>query len=204
MPREARPSPRKLPSQARSRALYAAILTASAELLERDGPDFALSNVAARAGVSPGSLYQYFPDRGALIAALIDWQIERDRASLEEWKRGLDGTSGAHLAESLVEGLLRLYGARPALLSHMVRLLEQLGREADVQAVVVDLCAELALQLRVAFPDREGAACREAADAAVHGTLAIVRQVARESPDRLGDASFRARLLAVARAALER
>src|SRR4051812_24879030 len=135
MPPRPRPAPRKLPTQERSRALYAALLTASAELLERDGPKFALSDVAARAGVSPGSLYQYFPDRAALVAALIDWQVARDRAGLEEWKRAAR-VPGTDLAAALAHGLLRFYGERPALLSHMVELLIELGRQGDVQALL--------------------------------------------------------------------
>src|SRR3954465_14469357 len=111
MPRPPRPAPRKLPTQERSRALYAALLT-SAELLERDGPQFALSDVAARAGVSPGSLYQYFPDRAALVAALIDWQVARARAGLEEWKLALRAPE-TDIATELSHALLRFYGDRP-------------------------------------------------------------------------------------------
>ncbi|HTU64051.1 MAG TPA: helix-turn-helix domain-containing protein, partial [Polyangiales bacterium] len=84
MPRAPRPEPRKLPQQERSRALYDAILTAAAELLDSDGPELTLAEVATRAGVSSGSLYQYFPDRPALIAALIDRQLANDRETLRK------------------------------------------------------------------------------------------------------------------------
>ena len=202
MARPPRPEPRKLPMQARSRALYAALLTASAELLERDGPEFALSDVAMRAGVSPGSLYQYFPDREALVAALIDWQIERDRAGIAAWTTHAS-VHDVDLAAALSDGLLALYGERPALMSQMVAVLEQVGRVTDVQAVLGALCAELALLLQRRTPERALAACREASDAAVFGTLAIVRQAAQENPKKLGELEFRARLIAVARAALD-
>ncbi len=64
--------PRKAPRQARSRALVEAILDAAARILSRDGRDAANTNAIAReAGVSIGSLYQYFPSREAIIDALV-------------------------------------------------------------------------------------------------------------------------------------
>ncbi|WP_234013940.1 helix-turn-helix domain-containing protein [Cronobacter dublinensis] len=62
-------APRKLPRQARSRALVEAIIEATARIFERAGPAACTTNaVAEKAGVSIGSLYQYFPNRRALTA----------------------------------------------------------------------------------------------------------------------------------------
>ncbi|HEY0463339.1 MAG TPA: TetR/AcrR family transcriptional regulator [Polyangiaceae bacterium] len=201
MPPPTRPAPRKLPTQERSRALYAALLTASAELLERDGPEFTLADVAARAGVSPGSLYQYFPDRAALVAALIDWQVDCDRARLEAWKHALR-VPDTDIAAELARALIAFYADRPALLSHLVKLLAELGRQGDVQALIVELCADLAQLLRTRAPERALAECREASNAAVFGALSIVRQAAQENPEKLGEPEFCVRLTAVVRAAL--
>ncbi|WAS99597.1 helix-turn-helix domain containing protein [Nannocystis poenicansa] len=66
MPRRPRPvlSPRKTPQQARSSRLVEAILQAAVRVLERDGAAaFTTVRVAERAGVSVGSLYQYFPNK---------------------------------------------------------------------------------------------------------------------------------------------
>ena len=64
--------PRKLPRQHRSAATVEAILEAAARILERGGPDALNTNsVAAMAGVSVGSLYQYFPGKEALLAELV-------------------------------------------------------------------------------------------------------------------------------------
>src|SRR5689334_2383592 len=65
--------PRKAPKQARSRATVDAILRASARVLSREGFDRLSTNrVAEVAGVGVGSLYQYFPSKEALVAALVD------------------------------------------------------------------------------------------------------------------------------------
>lgn len=72
---------RKQPVQPRALATVEAILSAAAGILEKDGPTRLTTNaVAAQAGVSIGSLYQYFPNKQALTAALI----ERSSGSLEK------------------------------------------------------------------------------------------------------------------------
>src|SRR5215510_10266902 len=66
-------NPRKEASQERSRATVDALIEATARILVREGFDSASTNrIAEKAGVSVGSLYQYFPGKEALIAAVID------------------------------------------------------------------------------------------------------------------------------------
>src|SRR5579864_7611638 len=66
-------NPRKQASQRRSRATVDALIEATARILVREGFDKASTNrVAEEAGVSVGSLYQYFPSKEALVAAVID------------------------------------------------------------------------------------------------------------------------------------
>src|SRR5579872_2456949 len=73
MARRLRTQPRKQASQDRSRATVEALIEATARILIREGFDGASTNrIAAQAGVSVGSLYQYFPSKEALVAAVID------------------------------------------------------------------------------------------------------------------------------------
>jgi AcrR family transcriptional regulator len=78
-------NPRKHASQERSRATVDALIDATARILVREGFDSASTNhIAETAGVSIGSLYQYYPCKEALVAAVIDrhnrqlMQIVRD------------------------------------------------------------------------------------------------------------------------------
>lgn len=65
--------PRKDASQERSRATVDALVEATARILVREGFDKASTNrIAEVAGVSVGSLYQYFPSKEALVAAVIE------------------------------------------------------------------------------------------------------------------------------------
>lgn len=70
-----RPSPqissRKHPKQARSNALVAAVLEAAVQVLTKEGASrFTMARVAEKAGVSVGSLYQYFPNKAAILFRL--------------------------------------------------------------------------------------------------------------------------------------
>ncbi len=67
---------RKKPQQQRSKEMVERLITATAEELSERGLDTTTTNhIAERAGVSVGSLYQYFPDKDALIEALLERMI---------------------------------------------------------------------------------------------------------------------------------
>jgi AcrR family transcriptional regulator len=73
MARKPPTKPRKNASQERSRATVDALIEATARILVREGFEKASTNrIAEIAGVSVGSLYQYFPSKEALVAAVID------------------------------------------------------------------------------------------------------------------------------------
>ncbi len=88
MAKEVPATPRKVPRQPRAKATVDAILLATAHILKTESFERATTNrIAERAGVSIGSLYQYFPNKQAVIAALQerhhDWFIGCIDAEIE-------------------------------------------------------------------------------------------------------------------------
>lgn len=78
------PKPRKSPTQRRSVDTVETILEAAVRILRRDGyAGLTTRRVAAVAGVSVGSLYQYFPNRQAIVADLVRRRITAFIAAIE-------------------------------------------------------------------------------------------------------------------------
>jgi AcrR family transcriptional regulator len=98
---------RRRPKQARSRATREAIVEATAQILERRGSEGLNTNaVAERAGVSIGTLYQYFADKQALLVAAARRELAR------EAEAGIAFATNRRraLIEALVAALERLAG----------------------------------------------------------------------------------------------
>src|SRR5215469_493144 len=92
MARKVQTNPRKLASQERSRATVDALLEATARILLKEGYDKASTNrIAEVAGVSIGSLYQYFPSKEALVSTAIRNKFRRSLA--RPWSRWLRAQS---------------------------------------------------------------------------------------------------------------
>jgi AcrR family transcriptional regulator len=85
-------------------------------VLDQEGEAAATTTrVAELAGVSIGTLYQYFSDRDALLDALQDREFERTMELMERVLATNDERSPRETAQEVVEGLLALYAAAPGL-----------------------------------------------------------------------------------------
>lgn len=109
-------NPRKTAGQARSADTIEVILEAAARVLEARGlSGYNTNAIAERAGVSIGSLYQYFPNKHAITRALIE-RFEREM--LGACRTAAHAAHGLPLAEAtalLVGVVVHQHGARPAL-----------------------------------------------------------------------------------------
>lgn len=118
---------RKEPRQARSRATVDAIVEAGARILSEQGwTGFTTNRVAEAAGVSVGSLYQYFPDKVSLVGAIrrhhLDDSLAAVRSALAKRQPLAD------FAGTLVANIVEAHSVYPGL--HRVLLDEAPGLEA--------------------------------------------------------------------------
>jgi AcrR family transcriptional regulator len=106
-------TPRKMPVQKRSAETVAAIVEAAARILEGNGFEgFNTNAVAEKAGVSIGSLYQYFPGKNALLRAII----ERETAPLLAVSGELAGLNGCRASlRCFIRACVRNQMRRPRL-----------------------------------------------------------------------------------------
>lgn len=128
-----RTHPRKMAAQRRSRATVDALLEATARILIKEGYDKASTNhVAEVAGVSVGSLYQYFPSKEALVAALIDRHNQEVTQEIEVEVAEAMELPLEPAVRKLVEVAMRAHRIDPKL--HRV-LTEQIPRVGRIEKV---------------------------------------------------------------------
>jgi AcrR family transcriptional regulator len=109
-------SPKKTPRQARSRATVEVILEATARILEQGGLGALTTNaVADSAGVSIGSLYQYFPAKEALVSELIRRMREKLCEDLEAAQARCAGAPLTEKIEAMVRASAEHHVAAPRL-----------------------------------------------------------------------------------------
>jgi AcrR family transcriptional regulator len=128
-------SPRKEAIQARSRATVDALIEATARILVREGFDRASTNrIAEEAGVSIGSLYQYYPSKEALVAAVID---RHQQELMQVVRNALAEVSALPLEEGvrrLVAVAIDAHRVNPKLHRVLAEQIPRTGRLKNVEA----------------------------------------------------------------------
>ncbi len=200
--RKKRPQPRRKPIQGRAQHTVEAILKAAAQILERHGIDAATTNaIAERAGVSIGSLYQYFADRDALIDALVRRHVEAMQTVLAEALAGVGTRPLPDAIAQLVAAIVaahrvahRLHQALHQTTAH--RAHAAIDRfEADLELLVASALRGQA-ELRIAEPDL-------LASALVQALGGLVRTTLRRSPERLDHPATSAAMIGMILGAIE-
>jgi AcrR family transcriptional regulator len=186
-------APRRLPTQQRSRERVERMLDIATALIAEAGSDaLRMSEVAEKAGVSIGSLYQYFPDKAAIIRTLAERYNAQGRACVtaELAKVGKIGDLPAAL-ERVTDGYYAMFIAEPVMLdiwsgTQADKTLQEMDAE-DGRAHAAMLSEVLARLYPAAHPGE----CQSAAFLLMHLIAATVR-LAITLPRTDGDAVIEA------------
>ncbi len=145
--------PRKTPVQARSSATVAALHSATIQVLTREGLSrCTTTRVAERAGMSVGSLYQYYPNRDALLAAVLEEHLDGVGTAVEQACREARGMPVAEMASLLVKGFLRAKLRDPAESKALYAVAAERGGSELVRQLQARLSVVIAEMLKSA-PD---------------------------------------------------
>ena len=170
--------PRKSPVQRRSAQTVEAVLEAAARILETRGLAACTTNaVAERAGVSIGSLYQYFPNRDALTVALIERETAQLMADVASASM-LEHSRGCVLA--MVHAAVAHQMRRPVL----ARIIDFEERRLPLGERNLRVADAIHAALLDALTNKPGAPDLDDASLVAHDLLAIVRGMIDDAGER--------------------
>jgi AcrR family transcriptional regulator len=185
-----RTKPRKSPTQERSQLTVAALLKATAHILVKEGYESASTNrIAEAAGVSIGSLYQYFPSKEALVAAVVDRHMQE---MMELLRAAVDRVREQPVevaTRELVRVMIDAHRVDPRLHRALVEQVPRVGRLENIRAIDREAYALIRAyleahrdELRIADLDVASFVCVATVEALTHA--AVVNR-----PDVLADKS---------------
>ena len=126
--------PRKTPVQARSAVTVAAICEATIQVLLSHGADrLTTTRVAERAGVSVGTLYQYYPNKQSLLFAVLEDHLDKVSAAVETSCRRARGKPLAEMVKDVVEAFVDAKMARTDISTALYRIAAEVGGPALVR-----------------------------------------------------------------------
>jgi AcrR family transcriptional regulator len=185
-----RTKPRKSPTQQRSQLTVAALLKATAHILVKEGYESASTNrIAEAAGVSIGSLYQYFPSKEALVAAVVDRHMQEMMQLLRAAVDRVREQPVEVATRELVRVMIDAHRVDPRLHRVLVEQVPRVGRLENIRAIDREAYALIRAyleahrdELRVADLDVASFVCVATVEALTHA--AVVNR-----PDVLSDKS---------------
>ncbi|CAN7161356.1 TetR/AcrR family transcriptional regulator [Acidovorax sp. LjRoot129] len=145
------PAPRRTPRQERSQFTVDAIFGAVARIVETEGEAGLTTNrIAETAGVSVGSLYQYFPSKEAILAAMLDQHCDRVMLELDALlaQARAEGWTPEQQVRRYARHYLQAFGAGPPAGRALARLSWQLDYRTSMLVSVRGTSERLALHLQ--------------------------------------------------------
>lgn len=203
-PMKTRGRPRAVPQRAPGKRIVEAILQSAIEVLSRDGFQRLTTNrIAQVAGVSIGSVYQYFPDKHAIIAAIGRELEHRALRLFEQAAEQASRRSVAEVVALLVRGLAHeSFGE----LSARREILKQVPRAwlADASDRVDGAVKEGLARLLSSRSDVRAGDPQLMAFVVMHAVEAVLEAAVLHRPELLSDAAFHGEVIQLAVSYLER
>ena len=183
--------PRRRPGQVRSRITVDAILEAAAQVLATTSADgLTMTGVANRAGVSPGSLYQYFDDKPSLFGGLLEAHLAREADALARAFAASADLPLDRAVEAVVRAYVGVHARDPALSRALLDVADRVGWSDGVEAVDRQTAGALGDLVASRGAERAGGDPGAAAGMAALALRASVRHALAERPEAVATEGF--------------
>ena len=185
--------PRKRPTQERARLTFDAIVEAAEQLLERMSlAELTVQAIAERAGVSVGSFYQYFPTKEAVVATVIERDVDSVYSVMETLFRASSGQPLERLIGVMVQGILSTFASRLQFYRNVLPEIARLERDGSIRNVseraallILEAASQRSAEVAVPPERLEMAAFLVARTPNLMAHAAVI-----ERPELLADAGF--------------
>lgn len=188
---------RKTPKQKRSESTVDDISEAAIQLLDTAGAaKFTTNHVAERAGVSIGSLYRYFPDKGAILRYIVRREIKKMRTKALAIIAGSQASDADTLINEIIVHSTQNFGGRGAVVFQIRTLIEDdIVLRQEICEAQIEVLQSLHEKMMDITGKRRRPMSNAALAAAVDAFTTAVQTLARHSSDKSVDAVTRKRLL---------
>jgi AcrR family transcriptional regulator len=189
---------RRKPRQARAHDTVEAIFEATAQILQREGPGRLSTNrIAERAGISIGSLYQYFPNKDAILVAMGERQLAMAQAAVTAALAKAPSLLPEQRARLVICSLIDTFGSRRKLGRHLLETFLALGLHAELNRPLEEIARALAQQAHRLAPRLEGFAAPERLFVLTRAVAGVIRAAVLEESPLLGSAILEDELVAL-------
>lgn len=138
---------RRIPRQARANETVGTILEAAAQVLEAGGlPAFTTNAVAERAGVSIGTLYQYFADKEAILRAIAEHELKATLSNVAKAMTEEHSMPPEQRVRAIVRAIVHAFRGRQRARKAVVQAMFNQGGGAALQAPITAFITENALE----------------------------------------------------------
>lgn len=195
--------PRKQPRQARASLTVDTIFEAAIQVLLAGGLGrLTTTRVAERAGVSVGTIYQYFPNKQAMLYAFLERHITTIGDTVVDVCNAQHGVPLARMAEALVEGYLR--AKKPQ--HHISQILYAVAEELRAESLIASQLRRVedaVMQMLSTATDRRPADLRIVTEILLSAVTGVVRTQFERDPSKIAEEPFQQHLSLMCRAYLE-
>ena len=182
---------RRRPRQARAQETIEAIFEAAARILEQGGEAALTTNrLSEQSGFSIGGIYQYFPNKDAILLAMGRRESERIRTEILTKLRSAPDRAPEALVRQVVRALLRAFGGRARTRRSVITAVIRSGRIPGAQKELAKVADEIVAELARLAPPRARPLGPAASFVLTRSLLGAIRAAVLEESPLLRDPAF--------------